>query len=103
MNTGVLHQLIGRTVVKIDKVHDYIQLVLSGDATLSIFNRYQISTQCLSEIEGDQLLEANQLAETISLKFSKGAVLSVGMGEADYSGPEAMALHQKNKPTVIWN
>ncbi|MFO0699951.1 MAG: hypothetical protein U0236_12030 [Nitrospira sp.] len=104
MSTDVLEQLIGRTVIRVDKVHDYLQLVLSGDAILSIFNHYQYSADSLTEIEGLQLLAVNQLAETISLNFGKGEiVLSVGMREDDYNGPEAMVLNRKDGPPVIWN
>lgn len=103
MSTDALKQLIGLSVIRVEKVHDYLQLEFSSGAILSIFNNYQYGVGSLSSIQGEQLLAVDELGDMISFKFQKGGILSVGMGDADYNGPEAMVLKRKDEPSIIWN
>ncbi|TKB73221.1 MAG: hypothetical protein E8D46_12320 [Nitrospira sp.] len=103
MSTDALKQLIGRSVIRVEKVHDHLQLEFSGDAILSIFNNYQYGAGSISSIQGEQLLAVNELGDKISFKFQKGAILSVSMEDAEYNGPEAMVLKRKDEPFIIWN
>ena len=102
MSTDALQQLIGLSVIRAEKVHDYLQLEFSNGTILSIFNNHQYGMGSLSSIQGKQLLTVDELEDRISFKFQKGD-LSVGMGDADYNGPEAMVLKREGEPFVIWN
>ena len=103
MSTDALKQLIGLSVIRVEKVHDYLQVEFSNGAILSIFNNHQYGAGSLSSIQGEQLLTVDELGDKVSFKFQKGGILSVGMGDADYNGPEAMVLKREGEPFVIWN
>lgn len=85
MSSDALRQLIGLNLVRLEKVHDYLQLEFSNGAILSIYNKYQPAMDSLSLIQRTQLLAVDELGDKIAFKFSKGGVLSVGMGDADYN------------------
>jgi len=103
MSADASKKLIGLSVMRVEKVHDYPQLELSSGAILSIFNNHHYGAGSLSSIHGEQMLAVYELEDKISFKLQKGGMLSAGMGDADYNGPEAMVLKREDEPFIIWN
>lgn len=100
---GVLQDLVGLTVRRIETPHDYLQIFFSDDTGLNIYNRYELSGASMSSIAGRELKSVMEEDDRIQFQFDGGGVLSVGMRDDDYNGPEAMNLYRTGKPLVVWN
>jgi hypothetical protein len=99
---GALDVLVGLTVVEIDEVHDYIQLVFSDGARLSVFNNY-VSNGSLNLSQGRKIKFINKSQDEIVISFDGNGYLAIGMRAHDYNGPEAMTLHSPDNSVVVWN
>ncbi|OEG74930.1 hypothetical protein BEL05_12195 [Shewanella colwelliana] len=98
-----LQILIGLIVSKIEKVHDYIQIVFSDGATLSIFNSYVYDCGSVLDIEGMKVKSVEEVCDEVSITFSDGSSISIGLKDNDYNGPEAMILKQEGKSPIVWS
>ena len=90
-------------VGEVRDVHDYIQIVFSDGAGLSIFNNYHYDDSSVLNIKGKIVSAIEESDSTFVIYFESGKSLSVGLTDDDYYGPEAMALYQEDKPTIVWN
>ncbi len=98
-----LQILIGLIIGKIEKVHDYIQVVFSDGTTLSIFNNYAYDGDSVLSIEGNRVSGVEESANSVVIIFEGGKSLTVGLNDEDYNGAEAMVLRQEGKSPVVWN
>ncbi|NOH29413.1 hypothetical protein [Vibrio mediterranei] len=98
-----LQILIGLIIGKIEKVHDYIQVVFSDGTILSIFNNYVYDGDSVLSIEGNTVSAVEESVNSVVIIFEGGKSLTVGLNNEDYNGPEAMVLRQEGKSPVIWN
>ena len=99
---NVLQKLVGLTLQKTEQVIDYAQLYFSDGSILNIYNRHDLVNCTLSSIQEDQLIYAVESDDKIELKFDGGGLLSVGMTDDDYNGPEAMDLNLADGNIVVW-
>lgn len=98
-----LQILIGLIIGKIEKVHDYIQIVFSDSTTLSIFNNYVYDGGSVLGIEGKTVRSVKECDGSVIILFASGESLSIGLNDDDYNGPEAMVLRQEGTSPVVWN
>ena len=100
---ATLQILIGLIVSKIEEVHDYIQIVFSDGANLSIFNNYVYNGGSVLGIEGKTVRSVEESGNSVIILFDSGESLFIGLDDDDYNGPEAMVLRQEGKSPVVWN
>ena len=98
-----LQILIGMLISKIEKVHDYIQVVFSDGTTLSIFNNHSYDGGSVHLVEGKKVKSVEEVDDKVIITFEDGNCLSIGMGDNDYNGPEAMVLAREGESPVVWN
>jgi hypothetical protein len=98
-----LQILIGLIAGKIEKMHDYSQIVFSDSTTLSIFNNYVYDGGSVLSIEGKTVRSVEESDSSVIILFESGDSLSIGLDDQDYNGPEAMVLRQEGKAPVVWN
>lgn len=95
--------LIGLFVQRIEKVHDYVQVIFSDGTVLNIFNSYSYDGVSLLDISDVKVIKADELEEEININLENSGVLSINLKEGAYNGPEAMVLIRESKPTVVWS
>lgn len=100
---AALQILIGLIIEKFENVHDDIQIVFSDSTTLSIFNNYVYDGESVLGIEGKAVRSVEESDSSVVILLESGESLSIGLGDDDYNGPEAMVLRQKRKSPVVWN
>ncbi|RLP55908.1 MAG: hypothetical protein D6160_00410 [Ketobacter sp.] len=100
---AALQILIGLIAGKIEKIHDYIQIVFSDRTTLSIYNNYVYDGGSVLGIEGKKVRYVEESDASVIILFDTGDSLSIGLADCDYNGPEAMVLRQEGKAPVVWN
>lgn len=98
-----LQILIGLIISKIEKVHDYIQIVFPDGTTLSIFNNYVYDGGSVLGIEGKKIKSLEEVADSVLIVFDDGRSISVGLKDNDYNGPEVMMLRREGEPPVVWS
>lgn len=103
MHMRGLQTLIGLIIQKIERVHDYLQLVFSDGTTLNIYNNHRYDSGSIFSVEGEQVASVIEADSEITFKFQNGGILSVGMRDEDYNGPEAMQLIKKGEPPIVWS
>lgn len=100
---SVLQSLVGRTVASLERGNDSLHLGFDDGAALHVFNRYEISGGALENLVGAIVQSVSERAEAVVFAFSLGVTLSVGLVDADYSGPEGMQFARPGEPIVVWN
>jgi hypothetical protein len=98
-----LENLIGLIVRKVEKLHDYFQIVFSDGTNLSIFNKYDYDGGSVLDIEGKTVKSVNESESSAIIFFESGESLSIGFDDDDYNGPEAMALRREGESPLVWN
>lgn len=97
---SALSLLVGCTVSKVERVHDYLQLWFSDGSTLNIYNKYRCVVD-VSDIEKKTLESVDETPERVLLNFA-GSPLEIGLRNDDYSGPEALDLRRPGNALVVW-
>lgn len=100
---AALENLTGLLVCKVEKLHDYFQIVFSDGASLSIFNKYEYDGGLIHDIEGKTVESIVEPGNSITIFFDSGYSLSIGFTENDYNGPEVMILRRGEEPPLVWN
>ncbi len=103
---SILQCLISLTVKKIERVHDYLQILFSDGTAINVYSnyRYDRAVHDLSpSIHGEKVVTVSENQDGVTIVFSGGGHLLVGLKDEDYNGPEAIELIRKGKETVIWN
>ena len=98
-----LNDLVGKKIIYVEKVHDYIQIKFEGNDILSIYNKYEYNGIALDNIKTCKVLSVEETASKIVLYLDDGKNIIVGMDNADYFGPEAMVLLCADGATMVWN
>lgn len=98
-----LQVLIGLSVEKIEKVHDYIQIAFFGGAILSIFNKYFYDGDSVLDIQHRKVMAVHESDDKVSIIFDNERSFSVGLKDHDYNGPEAMILMREGKVPIVWS
>lgn len=106
MNPTSLNDLIGKRLTSVTFVHDYVQLVFENYSCLSIFNPIRLTghsgeidqspygfKDSLCEFINRSVSNVNyQQGKRVAFIFDDAKVVSVGLGDNDYSGPEAIVF-----------
>jgi hypothetical protein len=100
---SVLQSLVGHIVASLERDNDSLHLEFNDGAALHVFNQHRISGGALENLAGATVQSVSERPEAVVFTFSLGVTLSVGLVDADYSGPEAMQLARPGKPIVVWN
>lgn len=101
----LIERLVGIRVTDVRRVHDYVQIEFETGSILSVFNRYEIRSGVTNSIRclvGATLLSCESSTGSEKFRFSDGVLLTVGLADSDYRGPEAITLMEKNSATVVW-
>ena len=99
-----LQLLVGLKVTNATVVHDYAQICFEGNTYLTINNDYIISEcKTLADLTEQTLLDTFQSKSEVMLKFENGIAVSISLLPQAYHGPEALVLHRKDEPIVVWN
>lgn len=117
MKTTSLEDLIGQRLTSVTFIHDYVQLGFENYYGMSIFNPIRLMGRT-GEIDESQFGFKDSLCgfinHTVSnveyeqekraaFVFDDGGVVSIGLAERDYSGPEALVLQSgvKDAPILV--
>lgn len=102
----ILSKLVHRHVEQVRHVHDYVQLRFDDGAILNVFNSATVSggrPDDLSSLVGVEVAEVSSTNTNVCLVMADGNVLTVGMADADYRGPEAMEYIAADGGRVVWS
>ena len=95
--------LIGKEIIKINEVHDYIQIIFFNNIILNIFNNYYYKNGSIFDIKNKKVNSIDEVANKIYLRFDNGEELIISRGIDDFNGPEVMTLNIKGQPLIVWN
>lgn len=96
-----ISQLVGKRVLTVLAIKDYVQVNFECDVTLTIFNSCRIEPDSLPCINLELELQ-NYKNEELSLCFSKGAKIFVDLSDLGYRGPEALTVAGADGSYVAW-
>ncbi len=94
---------VGLRIQKIEKVHDYLQMIFSNDMILNIYNNYKYNSNSILSLKNKEIKFAIESNEEIVFGFQDNNKLIISLKDADYNGPEAMELSCEGKTTIVWN
>lgn len=100
---SLLQQLVGSVVKEVNRIEDYLQIEFTDETVINVNNNFEFNGDNLKSIEKEELLSIFECDSRIDLHFRNDKMISVSLLEKDYNGPEAMELHRKGKPPIIWN
>lgn len=97
--------LCGAVVKNVEEGEDFLCIFFDGGERVSIYNRYLIEP---SPGEIGQILGAVSFIDEIQpaalrFHFENGTVLSVGLRNEDYLGPEALQVRLPGDKVIVWN
>jgi hypothetical protein len=96
------HRVNGRGISSIRLVHDYLQSSLDDSAILNVFNKYAIEPyRDITCIVGHSITSVEESDTAIIFHLSDACVLTVGLADEDYRGPEALQYIGSNQTDVI--
>ena len=100
-----LRRLEGQTVTDAVELHDYAQLYFGPNTILSVYNRHSCSPEGVSiaDLKGSMVTRVHESKDSVVLEFLPRGDLYVDLRQEAYLGPEAMTLHVKGEPVVVWN
>lgn len=102
--TSPLRNLIGWRVAKTVSVYDYVQLIMLDGAILTICNEFKVGGgNDFDGLVGRKLIDISETVEEVQFCFEHETSLTVNLRPEAYHGPEAMVLHRKGEPIVVWN
>lgn len=96
-----LDEIIGLTVENAEEIEDYIQLIISNNKKLSIFNNY-ICNSSLKNIENKKIIAIESSEDILKIFFEENISLFIGLDDESYNSPEAMVL-LNNGIFTVWN
>lgn len=101
-----LHNIQGKAVSKVVKIHDYIQLFFEGGWGLNIYNPFHFTSEKFSSIDdlaGLRVTSTKDDTSVASIHFSDGSSVSIRLDDDAYTGPEAMDLRGPGDKFFVWN
>lgn len=98
----ILDRLLHRRILRVERVHDYMQIYFDDCSILNIFNTVRISGGQLGELTNCEIMGSDSDAATASLLLSNGGAIHIGISDADYSGPEAMEYIPASGLRIVW-
>ncbi len=98
---SVLNKIIGLNVSEVEKIHDYVQLHLSNNAILNIFNNYTCNFP-LEQITNKKVMYIKNSEDEITIGFEDEIFLSIRLDDKSYNGSEAMS-YVDNEMIIVWN
>ena len=97
-----MYDLKAMTILGAKVVYGDLTLVLTGNSSLNIFNKYEISSGGIEDLVGKSILSAVKIEKTFVISFEDGGFIKVGLDESDYQGPEAMVF-QGSGMIQVWS
>ena len=103
--TSPLHSLEGLSVTNVVQLHGYIQLRFGDEIGMSIYNDVSVTPSAIriDGLVGKMVISITEQEDCINIRFLDGSQLRIEMRQEAYKGPEAIELHRKGFPPVIWN
>lgn len=105
MKNSVLSPLVGRRVVTVEAIHDYIQLGFDSGDVLNVFNLYRIEGSGDSDVHAliGQCLAAI-FTQPWEVRLELGQLsLIVSLLDTAYRGPEAIEFIPSSGSRVVWS
>jgi len=105
MRSRLDEALVGRSIRSVVEIHDYVQLHFNLGIVLNIYNPFQVegtNDLGLDALVGATTTQVIERVEEVVLRFGTGAVISIDLREAAYTGPEAMLLRVPGGPIIVW-
>ena len=99
---SALDNIVSLAVVTVDLTHDFLSLQFDDRTTLNIFNKYSYDGGDLSLLTGETVSSVVEEPHLLEVGFSKGGVLSIGLTNDDFVGPEAMVLKLNGGEIIVW-
>lgn len=96
---------VGRKVKSALRVQGYLQIYFCDASILNVFNRVripQISEDFLAQLTEKIITNEIIDSDTLALEFSGGIRLEIGLADADFQGPEALAVTEPDGRITIW-
>ena len=100
---NVLREMIGVKIESVVFLHDYLQLVFLDGSILSVYNNYQFSEPLDCASAYDEIVDVIESTLQIQIYFKLRGVLSIGLEDDDFNGPEAIVFFKKGNPPIVWN
>jgi hypothetical protein len=97
--------IIGRVVDRACKVHDYVQIYFDNGSILNVFNKIgggDLSDEFFLSLSRARVTEFELKEGAVSIAFSNGKRLKVGMTDDDYQSPEALELICSDGRLIVW-
>lgn len=96
--------LVGLTLLRVERIHDYIQFHFDNGGVLNIFNEFTISgfiSGNLSEAVGSRVLSVRHSETAVELDIC-GKMVRIGLSGNDYNGPEVLEYTDENGNIIVW-
>lgn len=92
--------LIGK-VARATRMPDYLQIFYEDGRILNVFNSHNLDAD-FEKMAGWTVADVSQNPNSLALVFSNGNVLTIGLQDSDYNGPEALELVLNAGSRIVW-
>jgi hypothetical protein len=90
-------------ITSVENILDYTQIRFHNGATFNIFNRFSIaSEETAADLVGTFIVSVSTSPTSLTFVCSSGAILKIGMHDADFAGPEAAMLALPSGEQIVW-
>ena len=93
--------LCGLSVTQVVFVHDYLQLVLGDDITLTVNNDYKLDGGRPKDFVYSIVQSTQTTRDAFTVHFDASKTLTVSLFDQSYHGPEAMVLN-RSADVIVW-
>lgn len=100
-----LSAICGLKISAVDWTPGNAGIAFENGATLNIYNSFVVpdSSRMATALIGESVTDVTENPDTVTIVFSTGIQLRIGMGADAHTGPEAMQLRMPGQPIVVWN
>ena len=97
-----IRDMLNKTILDVEDVHDYVQIRLSENSGLNIYNKFSMIDSDRASLPGRRIASVRSGDDCISIFLSPKGTIRVSIKDADFRGPEAMEYVAANGARVIW-
>lgn len=102
MNSQI-KSLINRDVEGVYPIHDYYQIIISGNTILNIYSQFSLDFSNLSSIIGKKIISISQDHDVLIFQFEEKKILKIDISGNDFSGPEFCSIRFEDSQLIVWN